>query len=153
MSMSGSKPSKYFGSCPEKQFYAHRARGITDWRLSCGVEKFQICTKRNKFMLITKFNLLNQRGTEKLIIKTSTHHSQCLTYQRSSGQLEPLVKPTKFKSILRSEYFFNQHSAESKSAFHCPIYSFRVIVLLLRVPYVLYLLSQVYLVHQQRYNL
>jgi type IV secretory pathway protease TraF len=31
-SMSGSKPSKYFGTCPEKQFYAHRARGITDWR-------------------------------------------------------------------------------------------------------------------------
>ena len=29
-SMSGSKLSKYFGTCPEKQFYAHRARGITD---------------------------------------------------------------------------------------------------------------------------
>jgi hypothetical protein len=27
--MSGSKLSEYFGTCPEKQFYAHRARGIT----------------------------------------------------------------------------------------------------------------------------
>ena len=43
-------------------------------------------------MLITKFNLLNQRGTEKLIIKTSTHHSQCKLLPRSSGQLEPLVR-------------------------------------------------------------
>jgi hypothetical protein len=30
--MSGSISSKYFGTCPEKQFYAHRARGITDRR-------------------------------------------------------------------------------------------------------------------------
>jgi hypothetical protein len=29
-SMSGSKLSKYFGTCPEKQLYAHRARNLTD---------------------------------------------------------------------------------------------------------------------------
>ncbi len=33
-------------------------------------------TKRNKFTLKTKFISLNQRGTEKLLIKTQTHHQQ-----------------------------------------------------------------------------
>ena len=58
-------------------------------------------------MRITKFNLLNQRGTKKLIMKTLTHYTQCKLIPRSlniisitlrvihySGQaeLEPLVR-------------------------------------------------------------
>jgi hypothetical protein len=33
-------------------------------------DQFQLTTKRNKFLLKTKFNLLNQRGTKKKLMKT-----------------------------------------------------------------------------------
>ena len=43
-------------------------------------------------MLIAKLITPNQRGTEKVIIKTLTHHKPCLTTIRSFRQLERLVR-------------------------------------------------------------